>query len=237
MAHEWGPALAVGDGESARRLFPDTPNPLQGSVCTTYFNTDWTGVLVSDGYLVSPYWQGLRQSCLAHLIRTAQGLAEPLNAGMARFGQRVHGELQRLCHRGTERPTVGQWRAWYARVRHLLRQHPTREDKAGILARRLTREGESLWILLDVQGVVATKNMAERAHRFGVLGRKRSQGTGSEKGNRWVERVLSLRHTCRIRGRPTFPLLVEAVSCLFKGEKPDVTWITQHASLPVPSTP
>src|SRR6266436_5634617 len=26
-----------------------------------------------------------------------------------------------------------------------------------------------------------------------------------EKGNRWVERVLSLRHTCPIRGRPTFP--------------------------------
>gem|GEM_PF-2326860 len=76
-----------------------------------------------------------------------------------------------------------------------------------------------------------------RAHRFGVLWRKRSQGTCSEKGNRWVERVLSLRHTCRIRGRPTFPLLVEAVSCLFKGEKPDLSWITSHESLPVPSTP
>jgi len=52
-----------------------------------------------------------------------------------------------------------------------------------------------------------------------------------------VERVLSLRHTCRIRGRPTFPMLVEAVSCLFKGEKPDLSWITQHASLPLPSAP
>src|SRR5262245_52464855 len=47
---------------------------------------------------------------------------------------------------------------------------------------------------------------------------------------------LSLCHTYRIRGRPTFPLLVDAVSCLFNGEKPEVTWITQHASLPVPST-
>ena len=77
-------------------------------------------------------------------------------------------------------------------------------------------------MFLDVTGVEATNNIAERAHRFGVLWRKRSQGTCSEKGNRWVERVLSLRHTCRIRGRPTFPLLVEAVSCLFKGEKPDL---------------
>jgi hypothetical protein len=76
-----------------------------------------------------------------------------------------------------------------------------------------------------------------RAHRFGVLWRKRSQGTCSEKGNRWVERVLSLRHTCRIQGRSTFPIFVEAVSCLFRGEEPDLSWIPQHEPLPAPSTP
>jgi hypothetical protein len=75
------------------------------------------------------------------------------------------------------------------------------------------------------------------AHRFGVLWRKRSQGTCSEKGNRWVERVLSLHHTCRIRGRPMFPLLVDAVSGLFKGEMPDLSWLTRHESRPVFSTP
>ena len=60
-------------------------------------------------------WQGLRQSCLAHLLRTAKRLTEHLDAGIARFGHRVHGELQRRCHMGRERPTVGQWRGWYAR--------------------------------------------------------------------------------------------------------------------------
>lgn len=198
---------------------------------------DWAGILVSDGYLVYQHWQGLRQSCLAHLIRTAKGLTESMEAGMARFGVRVHAELQRLCHMGKERPTVGQWRAWYARFRALITRHSPRADKAGTFARRLQREGEALWVFLDVPGVECTNNVAERAHRFGVLWRKRSQGTCSEKGNRWVERVLSLRHTCRIRGRPTFPLLVEAVSCLFKGEKLDLRWLTQHESLPVPSTP
>jgi hypothetical protein len=34
-------------------------------------------------------------------------------------------------------------------------------------------------------------------------------GLASEKGDRWVERVLSFRQTRRIRGRPTFPLIVE----------------------------
>ena len=108
---------------------------------------------------------------------------------------------------------------------------------AGTFARRLQREGASLWTFLDVHGVEATNNIAERAHRFGVMWRKRSQGTCSEKGNRWVERVLSLRHTCRIRGQPTFPMLVEAVTCLFKGKVPDLRWITRQESLPACSTP
>jgi transposase len=101
----------------------------------------------------------------------------------------------------------------------------------------VAREGESLWVFLDVPGVEATNNVAERAHRCGVLWRKRSQGTGSEQGNRWVERVLALWHTCRIRGRPTFSILVEAVSCLFKGELPNLNWITHYESLNACSTP
>jgi len=121
---------------------------------------DWRGILVSDGYRVYQYWEGLRQSCLAHLIRAAKGLAESVEVGMGRFGRRVHTELQRLCHMGTERPTVGQWGAWYARFHALLNQYATRQDKAGTLARRLAREGEVLWMFLDVQGVEATNNIA-----------------------------------------------------------------------------
>jgi transposase len=207
-------------------------HPSRSKAAFVQLIADWRGILVSDGYGVYQSWQGLRQSCLAHLLRTATGLTEHLDAGIARFGERMHTELQRLCHMGTERPTVGQWRAWYARFRALLTRHTPREDQAGTFARRLQREDEALWVFLDIQGVEATNNIAERAHRFGVLWRKRSQGTCSEKGNRWVERVLSLRHTCRIRGRPTFPTLVEAVSCLFTGETPDLSWIPPHESLP-----
>jgi transposase len=212
-------------------------HPHRSKMAFSQLIADWMGILVSDGYLVYQHWQGLRQSCLAHLLRTAQGLAEHMDAGIARFGGRMHAELQRLGHMGTERPTVGQWRAWYARFRALIDRHTPREDQAGTFARRLQREGEALWVFLDVPGVDCTNNVAERAHRFGVLWRKRSQGTCSEKGNRWVERVLSFRHTCRIRGRPSFPLLVEAVTCLFKGEFPDLRWIIRHESLPACSTP
>ena len=67
-----------------------------------------------------------------------------------------------------------------------------------------------------------------RALRCGVLWRKRSQGTASAKGNHWVERILSLRETCRLRAQSTYTVLVDAVASLFKGQQPDLSWIGQR---------
>jgi transposase len=172
---------------------------------------DWHGTLVSDGYGLYRKWPGLRQSCLAHLIRKAKGLAERKKEAVANFGRKVASELGRLCEMARGSPTVGRYRAWYARFSHLIAQHTRRKDEAGKFARRLLKEMDSLVVFLYEAGVEPTNNRAERALRFGVLWRKRSQGTDSEKGDRWVERVLSLKQTCRIRGQATYPILVDAV--------------------------
>ena len=67
-----------------------------------------------------------------------------------------------------------------------------------------------------------------RALRFGVLWRKRSLGTASEKGNRWVERILSLKETCRLRAISTYTVLVDAVTCFFHGQSPELGWLNQR---------
>jgi transposase len=95
----------------------------------------------------------------------------------------------------------------------------------GHLARRLQREMASLWLFLVGQSVEATNNRAERALCLGVLWRKRSSGTTSVKGNRQVERILSLRQTCRQRGRSSFGVLGEAFSSAFSGRHPDLAWL------------
>lgn len=46
---------------------------------------DWTGILVSDGYGVYQNWVARRQTCLAHLIRTARSLAERQHADAGRL--------------------------------------------------------------------------------------------------------------------------------------------------------
>jgi hypothetical protein len=69
-----------------------------------------------------------------------------------------------------------------------------------------------------------------RALRCGVLWRKRSLGTASEQGNRWVERLLSLKETCRLQARATYAVLVDAVTRFFSGQQPDLSWITAGVS-------
>jgi transposase len=185
----------------------------------------WAGIVVSDGYGVYHHWLHGRQTCLAHLIRRARSLAERRDPELAWFGHRVMAELQRLVHWATAPPTAGEVQAWYARMVHLLACHRHRRDEAGTFARTLEREMGALWTFVVEEGVEPTNNRAERALRFAVLWRKIMQGTYNEKGDRWVERILSLRETCRLRGIPTFPILVEAVTCSFNGQHPDVSWI------------
>src|SRR5215471_13512547 len=191
---------------------------------------DWAGILVSDGYGVYQHWVQARQTCLAHLIRRARSLAERQNAELAACGAWALAELQRLCHMATAPPMGGEWRAWYARLCKLIEQYHDRTDEARRIARRLLREMDSLWVFLVHYGVDATNNRAERALRFGVLWRKRSLGTASDKGNRWVERILSLRETCRLQAKSTYTVLVEAMTSFFRGQPPDLSWINAGMS-------
>ena len=189
---------------------------------------DWMGILVSDGYGVYQKWVGQRQTCLAHLIRKATELSESVDPDIAKCGKWARAELQRLCRMAHSPPTQGQWNAFYARLIRLISIYEDRQDDAGTFVRRLLREIECLWTFLVEEGVAPTNNHAERMLRFAVLWRKRSYGTRGEKGNRWVERILSLRQTCRLRNKPTYPVLVDAMRAYFKEQSPDLAWISQH---------
>jgi transposase len=67
----------------------------------------WQGILVSDGDGVYQDWVNQRQTCLAHLIRTARGVSQRRAPDSAACGQSALKELQRLCHMTHEPPSGG----------------------------------------------------------------------------------------------------------------------------------
>jgi transposase len=120
--------------------------------------------------------------------------------------------------------SVTQFPQFQAIINWRLGQETDKTD-AGQQARQIVGELDSLWVFLDHDGVDPTNNRAERALRFGVLWRKRSLGTQSEKGNRWVERILSLKETCRLKAKSTFLTLVECIQAFCNSSQPDLSWI------------
>jgi transposase len=186
---------------------------------------DWQGILISDSYGLYRKWIHGRQTCLAHLIRKAIALAEKKKLDQKRFGEIMTALLRRLTQFAKDPPTSRQWTEFYRLLLFTLSLWETDTSGAGQLARQVLREIEALWFFLEHEGVESTNNRAERALRFGVLWRKRSLGTQSEKGNRWVERILSFKETCRIKSKSTFPLLVECFRAFFTNTEPDLSWI------------
>jgi transposase len=190
---------------------------------------NWAGILVSDGYGAYRNWVNAQQACLAHLIRRATGLSQRHDPELAWFGRRTLAELQRLISWAHAPPTKGEASMWYARMVHLIARYRGRKDDGGRFARHLQKLMGDLWLFLLEDGVEPTNNRAERALRFAVIWRRLMQGTSSEKGDRWVERILSVKETCRLKGMSTFDVLVDAVTCYFKGQAPDVSWVNQSA--------
>lgn len=66
----------------------------------------WVGILVSDNYAVYQKWAHQKQTCLAHLIRSAIGPAERRDPHLSRCGTWAAKELRRLCQWNKDPPTL-----------------------------------------------------------------------------------------------------------------------------------
>jgi transposase len=92
--------------------------------------------------------------------------------------------------------------------------------KTAATSRNLIAHEARLWTFVWWEGVEPTNNAAERALRHAVLWRKGSGGTDSSRGSRFVERVLSVRETCRQQGRCLLVYLGECCRARLEGQDP-----------------
>jgi transposase len=149
-----------------------------------------------------------RQVCWSHLRRDFQamidrgGAAEPIGRRLLKLSDRLFRWWDRLEEGEVDRRRFGAaMRRLRREVAAALRQGmrcgcgTTSGSCAEIL-----RVEESLWTFARVAGVAPTNNAAERAMRHAVIWRRISGGTDSERGSRFVERMLTVVATCRQRG-------------------------------------
>ena len=90
--------------------------------------------------------------------------------------------------------------------------------KTAATCRDLIAHERKLWAFVWREGIEPTNNAAERALRHAVLWRKGSRGTDSRRSSRFVERVLSVRETCRQHGRGLLEYLTECCQARAEGK-------------------
>ena len=79
------------------------------------------------------------------------------------------------------------------------------------LAERFRKHGAAYFRFVTTPGIEPTNNLAEQAIRFVVIDRRITQGTRSEKGRRWCERIWTVIATCAQQGRGAFQFLLDSV--------------------------
>jgi transposase len=186
-----------------------------------------------DGVLGCDYFSSYRryhrefgvvlQFCLAHLIRDVKYLTTLPDARDRAYGGRLREALRSLfavIHRREELPAVvfqNELEAARAEVLRCGTQDVPETRHSGNLAKRLEAHGASYFRFVTTPGVEPTNNLAEQAIRFVVIDRVVTQGTRSEAGNRWCERIWTVIATCGQQGRSVFAYLEAAVGAWFDG--------------------
>src|SRR5262249_3278909 len=142
------------------------------------------------------------QFCLAHLIREVKFLCTLPDGPTRLYRERVREALRGLfcvIHRRYELAQAGV-SLMLERARGCLlwcrsKDVPGRRA-AQLLAARMERYGDSYFRFITTPGVQPTNNLAEQAIRFVVIDRHITQGTRSEKGQRFCERIWTALASC-----------------------------------------
>jgi transposase len=182
---------------------------------------DFSGIVGAD------YWGAYRkyvrlfgikiQYCMAHLIREVRFLAEHSVKNLSSWGNGLLVWLKKLfatLHRQSRYTPAGFRRAmerlkqgFLSRVRR-----PPKHKLARKLAKRFRgRVAEDYFRFLDEPGVEPTNNGTERQIRTVVIDRRITQGTRSDAGMRWSERIWTTLATCKKQNRNGFEFICQSL--------------------------
>jgi len=202
-------------------------DPSRGAgVLQDLLGDEFSGTIGSDYYAVYRSYLKLHpranaQFCLAHLVRDVKFLETLPNAVDRQFGQELLAELRelfRLWHTPQQFADEAVFRAALIaqgqRLEYVAteRAPPTRASQK--MARRFEKHAQHYLQFTRMPGLEPTNNAAEQAIRQVVIDRHVTQGTRSERGRAWCERIWTTIATCRQHGHDLLSFLEQSYRAL-----------------------
>lgn len=187
----------------------------------------WTAPGVTDRYAVYAHFQD-HQYCLAHLIREFKGFGERNDSDKI-IGEALEKELRLSCkihgeYRENKIPIKQRNRRLGARKRRvqywLEDGFANGSDALSKLCDKLLNNFDKLWRFTQISGMEPTNNMAERDLRKLVIWRRKSYGTRSDRGKKFVERITTVAQTIRKQAGNVLCYVQRAVGCFYARTSP-----------------
>jgi transposase len=190
---------------------------------------DFGGFAVTDRYAGYHFLDVLQQQlCWSHVIRQLVEISERKGA-TGRRGEKlvklarqvIAAHREYLEHDHEPEWLAEQLRPLREQIRALLEQCTAgHHERTAAFASGLLDEYDALWTFAEVPDarIEPTNNTAERAMRHPVLMRKLQGGTQSNHGSRWIERIQSIRETCRLQDRSVLDWLIATVTAAHHGQ-------------------
>lgn len=191
---------------------------------------DYAGIVVSDRW--SAYnWLGnqQRQLCWSHLRRDFQALVDR-GGDSALIGQPLLVQVEKMFTLWHQVRADALDRPAFQVAMQPIRREVEALLEIGYLAvksaktkaacRNILKYKQALWTFVDREGVEPTNNAAERALRRPVIWRRRSFGSQSAAGSRFVERIQSVVISLRQQQRNVLDFLTQASQAAISGTDP-----------------
>jgi len=189
---------------------------------------DFAGVIGCDYF--SAYRKYMKdfdvlvQFCTAHLIRELKYLAGLSDKATADYGQKLLDAMRdmfSIFHKAEELTATGFAEAMEANRKAFLEiamNDVPDSRQAQNLANRFRKHGEAYFRFITTPGVEPTNNLAEQAIRFVVIDRYITQGTRSENGRAWSERIWTILATCASQSRNAFDFICQSIQAHFSDQ-------------------
>ncbi len=174
--------------------------------------------VVTDRYAVYSIFT-VHQYCLAHLIREFHSYAER-DGPDKQIGEALENELIMTCrihkkYREGELSLEERNRRIGHRKRKLERHledgMANGSDDLFKLSQALLDDFDKLWTFTKTPGMEPTNNLAERDLRKLVIWRRKSYGTRSARGKRFVERITTVAQTLKRRSQSILSFIQEVI--------------------------
>jgi len=189
---------------------------------------DFAGVIGCDYF--SAYRKYMKdfdvlvQFCIAHLIRDIKYLAGLSDKATANYGQRLLDAIRDMfsIFHNTEEFAGDNFSKAMEESReaflHIALSDVPDSRQAQNLANRFRKHGKAYFRFITTPGVEPTNNLAEQAIRFVVIDRNITQGTRSENGRAWSERIWTVLATCASQSRNAFDFICQSIQAHFSDQ-------------------